>query len=77
MYEQQKVKELKAPKMSDTDKKLSGSIMHAIEIDSAFKLYSFRIISPEQYISRIAELIGLFNTSSKIIKKEQSNGMAQ
>lgn len=36
------------------------AIMHAIEVSSSFKLYSYRIISHEQYIQRITELVGIF-----------------
>ncbi len=35
------------------DKKLSNAIMLAIELDSAFKLYSFRIIPPESYKEQV------------------------
>ncbi len=48
-------------KMSKDEAIKSASIMHAIEIDSAFKLYSYRIISHEQYVARVQNLVQLFN----------------
>ena len=39
------------------DKTLSNCILHAIEIESNFKLYSYRIIPPAQFIARTKELL--------------------
>lgn len=56
-------------KLSEDEILKSAAIMHAIEIDSNFKLYSYRIISPEQFASRTQELIKFFQQS-----KIKSNG---
>lgn len=55
----------KVPQLTQQDKDLSSSIMLAIELDSSFRLYSFKIISHEQYISRTKELVQHFNKSRK------------
>ena len=61
----------KQTKITDTDQiqsdqerdtKLSKAIMLAIELDSSFKLYSFRIISPEQYQERVNELVSFYKS---------------
>lgn len=49
------------PSKAKSDHQLSVAIMHAIEIESNFKLYTYRIISPEQYVTRTKELIQFFN----------------
>ncbi len=45
--------------------KLSSSIMLAVQLDSAFKLYSFHIINPEDYIGRIDELVEQYKSQIK------------
>lgn len=55
----------KTQKLTKDEAVKSAAIMHAIEVDSAFKLYSFRIISHEQYVSRIQNLVTLFNQNIK------------
>lgn len=39
------------------NKLASASITLAIELDSAFKLYSFRIIEPERYIEGVKQVV--------------------
>lgn len=53
------------PVKSKDDHTLSVAIMHAIEIESNFKLYTYRIISPELYVERIKELIEYFKYEMK------------
>lgn len=43
----------------------SASIMLAINLDSAFKLYSFRIIDHTEYVLRTKELVKQFNQNVK------------
>lgn len=50
---------------AQSDNVKSAAIMHAIEIDSNFKLYAHRIISHEQFITRTQELIQFFNQTVK------------
>lgn len=47
-------------KLTQQEKNQSAAIMHAVEIESSFKLYSYRIISHEQFVSRVTELTQLF-----------------
>lgn len=53
----------KTPSKAQSDHIQSAAIMHAIEIESNFKLYSYRVISHEQFIARTKELIQFFNQS--------------
>jgi len=39
------------------NQKLAVAITSAIEMETAFKLYSYRIISPEVYMDRINQII--------------------
>ena len=50
-----KTKNLKSTK--DQERQLSANIMFALEIKQAFEMYSYRIISPEDFIDRITDLI--------------------
>lgn len=43
----------------------SASILHAVEVKSSFELYAYRIISHEQYVQRIKELIQLYQKTVK------------
>lgn len=65
---------LKAPAMSKQDMQLSASIMHAIEIDSSFKLYAHRVITTQQFTERVKELVALHNKSVKFPEEPQDNG---
>ncbi len=38
----------------------SAAITHAIEVKSAFELYAYRIITHDQYISQITDLVNFF-----------------
>lgn len=62
----------KTAKMTPQESKLSASIMHAVEIESSFKLYSYRIITPEQYVNRIQELNQILITTFKSVKEKGS-----
>jgi hypothetical protein len=45
---------------SQKSETLSNAIFLAIELESNFKLYSFRVISPENFVERSKELIQMF-----------------
>lgn len=47
------------------DKIKANCIMHAIEIESNFKLYSYRIITHEVFIERTKELVKTLENSWK------------
>lgn len=57
-------------KLTKKDKERSDAIMHAIEIASNFQLYSYHVVSPEQFVNRTKELIQFFHQS----KKSSENG---
>ena len=40
----------------DYQARLSANIMLALEVKNAFEMYSYRIISPEDFIERIKDL---------------------
>lgn len=44
----------------NNEKLLSAAIMLAIDLDSTFKMYSYRCISAEQYTERVKELTQFF-----------------
>ena len=46
-----------AQRRKEIENKLSACIMLGVEIDSAFKLYSHRVIPAEVYISKVSELV--------------------
>lgn len=45
-----------------TDKLKSNAIMHAIEIESNFKLYAYRIITDEVFVQRTLDLAKLLKS---------------
>ncbi len=49
--------------LTEQEKTNASAIMLCIEIKSSFELYSFRIISPEQFTSRVNELIANYQTN--------------
>jgi hypothetical protein len=53
------------PSKSKSDHQQSVAIMHAIEIESNFKLYSYRVISHEQFLTRTKELVQYFKNEMK------------
>lgn len=53
MEQKLKTKEIKDP---TKDEQLAKDIHFAVEIESTFKLFSYRIIDPEQFKNRIDEL---------------------
>ena len=42
-------------------KQLSAGILLAVELESNFKLYSYRCIEPENYLQRIDQLIKVYD----------------
>jgi len=46
-------------------KNLSAGILLAVELESNFKLYSYRCIEPENFLERIDNLIKLYNDVTK------------
>lgn len=46
---------------TENGKQLSAGILLAVELESNFKLYSYRCIEPENYLERIDELIKIYN----------------
>lgn len=57
--------ETKTPELTQNEKEQSAAIMHAVNMDSNFKLYSYRIIDHATFISRTKELIALFKSNCK------------
>lgn len=55
----------KVAPMTEHEKTLSATIMLAVEMDSAFKLYSYRIIDHDTFISRVAGLIAIHEKNKK------------
>lgn len=47
------------------NKKLSAAIGVAVEMESSFKLFSYRIIDQDTYISKIEELVNFYKNQSK------------
>jgi hypothetical protein len=45
---------------SQKSETLSNAIFLAIELESNFKLYSYRVISPQNFVERSKELIQMF-----------------
>lgn len=43
-------------------KQLSAGILLAVELESNFKLYSYRCIEPENFLQRIDELIKVYDS---------------
>ncbi len=50
----------KTVKLTQAEREKSSAIMLSINLESAFKLYSYRIISHEQFVSQTKELVSLF-----------------
>lgn len=46
--------------IKDKETVLREAIIMAAEMDSAFKLYSYRCLSPDAFVSRAAELVQNF-----------------
>lgn len=44
------------------DEKLSKAITLAVEMESSFKLFSYRIIDPQVFISRVDELLNFYKS---------------
>lgn len=61
----------KIQKITEDEVRKAAAIMHAIEVKSSFELYAYRIISHEEYLSRIEELIQIFQKSTKSSSNSQ------
>tara|TARA_B110000879_G_C11170990_1_gene513567 strand:- start:1437 stop:1643 length:207 start_codon:yes stop_codon:yes gene_type:complete len=46
---------------TENGKQLSAGILLAVELESNFKLYSYRCIEPENYLERIDQLIKIYH----------------
>lgn len=46
------------------DRQLSAAIMCAVEMETTMKLYSYRVISPEDFIQRVTDLTNALNYSN-------------
>ena len=57
---------------SDRQSDLATAITIAVEMDSNFKLYSFRCIPPETFIERIKELMQFYEFQNKETKLKKS-----
>lgn len=51
-----------------TDRQKSAAIWLSIDIEANFKLYSYRIISHDQFIARTNELVKLYQKALKDVK---------
>lgn len=47
----------------------AAAILLSIDVESNFKLYSYRIVDHDQFVQRLEEIIGLYNNT-----KNQVNG---
>lgn len=55
------MKKLSTEKQKQQDgKELSAGILLAVELESNFKLYSYRCIEPENFLERIDNLIKIY-----------------
>ena len=52
------------PSQEENEKKLSKAIMLAVELEGTFKLYSYRIITPDQYQERVNDLVNFYKSKS-------------
>ncbi len=52
-------------KITQEEAEKASAIMLAINLDSAFKLYSFRILTHQQFVSQAKELVQLFIENTK------------
>lgn len=52
-------------KLTKEEANLSAAVMLAIELDSNFKLYSYRIIGADQFIEKTKELIQFYKSNTK------------
>jgi hypothetical protein len=48
------------PSTRETDRELSKAIIVSLDIEQNFKLYSYRIISPDEFIRRVSELTDFY-----------------
>lgn len=58
----------------EQDEKLTACILAAVELESTFKLYSYRCMEPEVFIERCAEII---KASNDVLKKRPKNQEAK
>jgi hypothetical protein len=60
--ENQEVKTLASDQ--DQNEKLSKAIMLSVDLESNFRLYSYRCISPQDFINRINMLVELYTVKN-------------
>lgn len=64
----------KIPQLTQEEKDKASSIMLSVEIESNFKLYSYRIITHQQFTARVNELIQHYQNNTKKIPTPSDNG---
>ena len=47
------------------DKQLAAAILLSVDIESNFKLYSYRVIDQEQFLQKQKDLVNFFNKAMK------------
>lgn len=67
-------KKTTVPKPTKEEAYKAAAIMHAVEVKSSFELYAYRVITHEQYLSRIKELVDIFNA---VLLKEHKNELKE
>lgn len=67
--------EVNAQPVPDTSKlhqaKLRSAIMLSIDLDGAFRLYSFRCIGPEAFIERTNNLVETYQATMKALEPKK------
>ena len=58
--------------LDQRNRKLSAAIMLAVDLESSFKLYSFRCIDVDNYIHRVDELISFYKKAIKDLGDDTS-----
>lgn len=53
-----------------TDRLLTAAILLSVEVESNFKLYSYRVVDPQNFMVRTRELIEVFLKEVKTIKEQ-------
>lgn len=63
LFENEEIKVQDDKKVLDKrNKELSAAIALSVELDGAFKLFSYRVIAPEQFVSKAKELVEFYNS---------------
>ncbi len=61
----------KIPPITSEERLKAAAIMHAVETESSFKLYAYRIITHDQFTERISELVRLYTQAIKVKENTQ------